>query len=123
MPKYDPKKLRAGGPPKKAPVTLAITNDAGEMEVIETEVFFRGLSLDETADLPDDTGLQGKERIEVIKRQLALIVLSIPDFGVGPDEEQKADTEYFGAMEDAHVDAISDAIRKRREIPTKPSSS
>lgn len=123
MPKYDPKKLRAGAVPKKAPVTLVVTNDAGEAAVIETDVFFRGLSLDQTAEFPDDTGLKGKERIDVIKQQLALIVLSIPDFGVGPDEEQKADAEYFGAMEDAHVEAISEAIRKRREIPTRPSSS
>jgi hypothetical protein len=122
MPKYDPKKLRAGATPKKATATLAITGDGGEMEVIEADVFFRGLSLDETAEFPDDTGLLGKERIEVIKRQLALIVVSIPDFGVGPDQEQKADEEYFGAMEDAHVEAISEAIRKRREVPTKPSS-
>jgi hypothetical protein len=123
MPKYDPKKLRAGATPKKAPTTFVITSDGGEPEIIEADVFFRGLSLDETAEFPDDTGLKGKEKIEVIKRQLALIVVSIPDFGVGPDEKQKADAEYFGAMEDAHVEAISEAIRKAREIPTRPSSS
>lgn len=122
MPKYDPRQLRADAP-HKATATLAIRNAAGEKEVIETSFYYRGLSLDETGTFPDVAELKGKERIEVVKEQLARLIHSIPDFGVGPDDEQKPDAEYFGAMEDAHVDAFSDAIQKDREVPQKPSNS
>jgi hypothetical protein len=121
MPKYNPNALSAARP-HRASVKLVIRDDEGRKQEVETAVFYRGISLD--TEFPSVEGLTGKERNEVVKKQLALLVHSIPDFGVGPGEgEQPADEDYFGGMEDAHIDAISAAISDDRDPNAKPSSS
>lgn len=119
---YKPNQLKASMP-HKVPVRLTIRNAAGEKQVVEVDVFYRGLSLDALADFPMVDGKEGKERIDALKEQLVRIVISIPAFGVGPDFEQKADADFFGEMDDAHVDAINDAIGSDRDPNAKPSSS
>jgi hypothetical protein len=52
--------------------------------------------------------------------------VKIPDFGVGPAAEgfeQEADAAFFGALEDAHVNAISEAIAEDRDPNGTPSAS
>jgi hypothetical protein len=122
MSKFKPGQLKAAVP-HKVTVKLLLRDDAGEKQEVETHVFYRGLSLDAQADFPTVEGLEGKERIEAVKQQLERLVHSIPDFGVGPDDEQKPDAAYFGEMDDAHVNAISEAIGEDRDPNVKPSSS
>ncbi len=122
MAQYTPGQLKASAP-HKAKVKLVIRKDDGEKQEVETFVLYRGLSLDDQADFPSVEGLAGKDRIDVVKKQLERLVIGLPEFGVGPEEEQKADEAYFGAMEDAFVTAISDAIGEDRDPNTKPSDS
>jgi hypothetical protein len=122
MPKFNPNQLKASAP-HKVPVTLTIRDEAGEKVEVETYVYYRGLSLDDQATFPSVDGLEGEARIAVVKKQLSLMVHSIPDFGVGPGEAQKADEAFFGEMEDGHVNAISEAIAEDRDPNVKPSSS
>lgn len=122
MPKFNPRQLKASAP-HKVKVKLMIRDEHGEKQEVETDVYYRGLSLDDQAEFPSVEGKEGKERIEAVKAQLARLVYNIPDFGVGPDGEQKADEAYFGEMDDAHVNAISEAIAEDRDPNGKPSSS
>jgi hypothetical protein len=104
-------------------VKLVIRDEQGEKQEVETAVFYRALSLDDQATFPSVEGKEGKERIEAVKAQLALLVHSIPEFGVGPDDEQEPSPEFFGTLEDAHVNAISEAIAEDRDPNSLPSSS
>lgn len=125
MPKYNPSQLRADAP-HKVPVRLIIRDGEGRRQEITTDVFYRGLSLDDQADFPSVEGKEGKERIEAVKQQLARLVVKIPDFGVGPAEEdfeQQPDAKYFGGIDDSHVNAISEAITEDRDPNAKPSDS
>lgn len=120
--KFNPGQLRAAAP-HKVKVTLQIRDEVGEKQEVETAVYYRGLSLDDQAEFPTVEGKEGKERIEAVKQQLSRLVHSLPDFGVGPDFEQKPDEAFFGEMDDAHVTAISEAIQEDRDPNTKPSRS
>lgn len=122
MSKFNPKQLRADAP-HKVMVRLVIRDEQGEKQEVETAVFYRALSLDDQVSFPSVEDKVGKERVEAVKQQLALLVHSLPDFGVGPDDEQKPDAEYFGTLDDAHVNAISEAIAEDRDPNPKPSSS
>lgn len=125
MPKFNPNQLRAAAP-HKVTVKLIIRDDEGAKQEVTTDVIYRGLSLDDQPDFPSVEGLEGKARLDAIKAQLAFLVVSIPDFGVGPADkgyEQQPDAAYFGAMDDPHITAISDAIAEDRDPNAKPSSS
>lgn len=125
MKKFNPNGLRADAP-HKVTVKLVYRNEAGEKEVVETEVFYRGLSLDTQDDFPTTEGKEGKERTEAVKQQLAALVVKIPDFGVGPAEdgfEVQPDAAFFGPLEDTHVNAIGDAIAEDRDPNVKSSNS
>ncbi|HEY0101370.1 MAG TPA: hypothetical protein VGB76_20770 [Pyrinomonadaceae bacterium] len=122
--KYDAGLLSASAP-HKATAKLTIFNQQGEKETVETDVFYRGVSLDETEEFPDLEGLEGKARAAAIAKQLAFLVLSIPIFGVGVGAEfpVKPDEKYFGSMDTAHVDAISTAIEESTSPNTSASNS
>lgn len=122
MPKYDPRQLRADAP-HRAKATLVFRDSEGIKHIVETDVFYRGISLDTTGTIPDIEGKEGQERIDVLKAQLAMLVTGIPEFGVGLDLEQKPDAAFFGDLEDANIEAISNAIAEDRDPNTKPSIS
>lgn len=123
MSQYKPSQLLASAP-HKVKVDLVIRDTEGNKQIVpQVEVFYKGVSLDNVGSIPDVTGKEGQERLDVIKQQLALLVEKIPLFRVGPDCEQKADEAFFGALEDANLDAISDAIAEDRDPNTKPSNS
>jgi hypothetical protein len=122
MPKYSPSQLRADAP-HRVKVKLSIRDDEGNKQIVETDVYYRGISLDTTGQIPDIEGKEGQDRLDVLKAQLAMLVSGIPDFGVGLDLEQKPDAEFFGGLEDANIDAISNAIAEDRDPNTKPSNS
>ena len=122
MPKYNPNQLRADAP-HKVKVKLLIRDEEGTRQIIETDVYYRGISLDSVGAIPDIEGKEGQERLDVIKAQLAMLVTRIPEFGVGPELEQKPDAAFFGGLEDANLDAISNAIAEDRDPNSKPSSS
>jgi hypothetical protein len=123
MQQYNPSQLRADAP-HKVKVVLVIRDAEGNKQVVpQVEVFYRGVSLDTVGIIPDVANTEGQERLNIIKKQLAFLVTSIPIFGVGPDCEQKADEAFFGALEDANLDAISKAIEEDRDPNTKPSNS
>jgi hypothetical protein len=122
MSKFNPKQLRADAP-HKVMVKLMIRDEHGARQEVETTVFYRGLSLDMQADFPTVEGTEGTARIEVVKKQLGMLVHSLPDFGVGPDGEQAADAAFFGTLEDATINAISEAIAEDRDPNVKPSNS
>ena len=120
--RFNPNQLKAAAP-HKVMVKLVIRDEGGEKQEVETPVFYHGLSIDDQADFPSVEGKEGKERIEAVKAQLARLVHSLPEFGVGPGQEQKADEDYFGEMEDSYVNAISEAIAEDRDPNARPSSS
>lgn len=122
MAKYSPAQLKAR-PQHKVPVTMVLRDERGGKQEVVAEVVYRGLSLDDQADFPVLEGLEGKERVDAVKAQLARLVVAIPDFGVGPDDEQRPDAVYFGEMEIENATAISRAITEARSVPTKPTAS
>jgi hypothetical protein len=125
MPKFNPKALRADAP-HKVKVRLVIRDEAGEKQEVTTDVFYRALSLDDQVGFPSVEGKEGTGRVEAVKEQLALLVVKIPDFGVGPVAdgfEQEADACFFGAMEDSFFNAISEAIAEDRDPNATPSGS
>ena len=125
MAKFNPGQLRADAP-HKVSVTLVIRDAGGEKQSVVTDVFYRALSLDDQATFPSVENKEGQERVEAVKAQLAALVVKIPDFGVGPAAEgfeQEADAAFFGALEDAHVNAISEAIAEDRDPNGTPSAS
>ncbi len=122
MPKYNASQLRADAP-HRVKVNLVIRDDDGNKQVVETDVYYCGMSLDTVGIMPDVEGKEGQERLNTIKEQLAMLVIGIPDFGVGHDLEQKPDTAFFGGLEDVNLEAISNAIAEDRDPNTKPSIS
>ncbi|MCA1567239.1 MAG: hypothetical protein LC803_16625 [Acidobacteria bacterium] len=123
-PLYDAGLLSARAP-HRATATLTFFKENGDKETVEADVFYRGLSLDETEEFPDLEGLEGKERAAAVAKQLAFLVLSIPLFGVGVGDEfsVKPDEKYFGGMDTTHVDAISKAIEESTSPNTSASNS
>lgn len=125
MSKYNPKQLKARRK-HKVPVTFILRDEVGRKQEVVADVIYRGLSLDDQPDFPTVEGLEGKERIEAVKKQLAALVVAVPDFGVGPAEEgyeQPPDESYFGEMEIENATAISVAIGEARSVPTSPTAS
>jgi hypothetical protein len=120
---YNAKQLRADVP-HKVKVNLFIRDADGNKQLVpDVEVFYRGVSLNTVGSIPDVDGKEGQERLDIIKQQLAFLVEKIPLFGVGPDCEDKADEAFFGDLEDANLDAISEAIAEDRDPNKKPSNS
>jgi hypothetical protein len=120
--KFSPSQLLAAAP-HKVSVRLVIRDERGEKQEVMTDVFYRALSLDDQLSFPSVEGKDGAERIEAVKEQLAILVVKIPDFGVGPvaeSFEQEADASFFGAMEDSFVNAISEAIAGDRDPNATP---
>jgi hypothetical protein len=122
MSQYHPSQLRADAP-HKVTVKLVFRDKEGNKQIVDTDVYYRGISLDTVGTIPDIEGKEGQERIDVIKAQLATLVTGIPAFGVGLDLVQKPDAAFFGEIEDANLDAISTAIAEDRDPNSKPSIS
>lgn len=122
---YSPAALRADRP-HRVKVTLEIRNEAGEREAVETDVYYRAVSLDDRDAFPAVVGLTGRALDDAVKAQLAYLVLKIPRFGVGPAAEgfeQAADAAFFGALDDKNISAISTAIGDDLDPNAPPSGS
>jgi hypothetical protein len=109
---------------RRATTTILVAGDDGEPQEIELEIYYRGLSLDDTDQFKDVEGIEGEaERNEEIKRQLAFMVEEIPQFVDDDERPAVTDFAFFHELDVTYLNAISAAIRKQRSVPTRPSAS
>ncbi len=109
---------------RRCVVPFVDTNEDGTSEAVELEIYYRGLTLDESSQFTDLETLAGEARNDEVKRQLAFIVERIPNFVDDAEQPVATDVAFFAALDVALVNAISEAIAgARTTLPTKPSLS
>lgn len=103
--------------------TIHVPNDEGVVEPREINIFYRGLSMNDSEEFPEVEGLEGEARNEAVRKQLAFFVLEIPEFTGDDDAPVKIDEGFLKELDIEHVSAISKAIQEARAVPTSPTAS